>query len=213
VEGMNTNNIENSLPLGTNKIYSISSGSVVPPIYVPAIVRNPQSGTSESLKIKLLLDCGLIGNEYAVINPLLINTLALKTNTIKRVSLTLGDATTKLKIIGKTNIKLEIGPHVEIFPALIANVDEYLILGMKWLDKHNPIINWKERHITFDSTCIADRHISQKTKVWVREEDFLGFRKFSDSIPVTSPEHNTVVSSESATVNFLESRDKSIGFN
>ncbi len=153
---MNTNNIENSFPLGTNKIYSISSGSVVPAFYVPAIVRNPQSGTSESLKIKLLLDCGLIGNEYAVINPLLINTLTLKTNTIKRVSLTLGEATTKLKIIGKTSIKLEIGPHVKIFPALIANVDEYLILGMKWLDKHNPIINWKERHITFDSTCIAD---------------------------------------------------------
>ena len=210
---MNTNNIENSLPLGTNKIYSISSRSVVPAFYIPATARNPQLGISESIKIKLLLDCGLIGNESAVINPLLINTLSLKVNSIKRLSLTLGDAKTKLKIIGKTTIKIEIGPHVEIIPAIVANIDEYLILGMKWLHIHNPIINWKERYITFDSNCIDDRHISQKAQVWVRDEDFLGFRNFSDSIPVTSPEHDTVVSSESATVNFLESRDRSIGFN
>jgi hypothetical protein len=90
----------------------------------------------------------------------------------------LGDNITKLKIVGKATLKLELGPHVEHITTLIADIDEYLVLGMKWLTRHNPRIDWVHRTLTFEQICVQNRHIIQHATIGGKDADFLGYKSF-----------------------------------
>ena len=143
---------------------------------MPATVSNPQTGFK--FKIKILLDSGFVGNELSVINPSLVNRLNLEIQPIKKVHLTLGDNITKLKIAGKATLKLELGPHVEHITTLVTDIDEYLVLGMKWLTRHNPRIDWVQRTLTFEDVCVHNHHIIQHATIGGKDADFLGFQSF-----------------------------------
>jgi len=130
------------------------------------------------MKVKIFLDCGLIGDINSIINPSVALSLELKVNNIRRVNITLGDNSTSLKVIGKTTIKVQIGSHVEISNAIVAEINEFMILGLNWLTKHNPTIDWTKKFITFGDNCVAEKHCSQPVTVSTAEENLLGYKNF-----------------------------------
>lgn len=55
----------------------------------------------------------------------------------------------------KTKVILSIERHKEEMEAFITPYLKYdLVLGLPWLEKHNPYVNWKENTITFGETCL-----------------------------------------------------------
>ena len=57
------------------------------------------------------------------------------------------------KVEFKSEITMNIGPHLESLPLDITRLGQYpIILGMPWLKLHNPSIKWAAHNITFDST-------------------------------------------------------------
>jgi len=60
-------------------------------------------------------------------------------------------------------IQVLIGEHVESVVFLVMSLTFPLMLGLPWLRRHNPIINWKTMQILFDSefclsNCTARAH-------------------------------------------------------
>jgi hypothetical protein len=50
-----------------------------------------------------------------------------------------------------------------------------IIVGLPWLRKHNPNINWKEGHITFDSARYAKEYlITSPHAIIVAKEKAIG---------------------------------------
>lgn len=57
------------------------------------------------------------------------------------------------KVEFKSEITMNIGPHLESLSLDITRLGQYpIILGMPWLKLHNPSIKWAAHNITFDST-------------------------------------------------------------
>ena len=51
-----------------------------------------------------------------------------------------------------TTIKIDIMGHKESVTFFLTNLDKYeLILGRKWLRKHNPLVNWAQDVVSFNS--------------------------------------------------------------
>lgn len=58
-------------------------------------------------------------------------------------------------ITKKASFPLSIGNHSEILSAYVTDPCKYdLILGLLWLEKHAPYIDWKENTITFGEFCL-----------------------------------------------------------
>ena len=61
------------------------------------------------------------------------------------------------RIIHTTTLKLDLLGHKETLKLFLSNLGKYeLILGRKWLRKHNPSINWAEVSINFCSIYRKD---------------------------------------------------------
>jgi hypothetical protein len=53
-------------------------------------------------------------------------------------------------ITHKAQLELEIKGHIEIIEADVADIgNEQLILGIMWLKKHNPEIDWEKKTLDF----------------------------------------------------------------
>jgi hypothetical protein len=104
--------------------------------------------------------------------------LDLKINKIKRLNVVLGDNITKLNILGKSMLKIQIGQHVEYITAIIADINEFMILGREWLAFHNPIIDWKNELITFGDNCVRNRHCAKSTTISTSTRDSIGYKNF-----------------------------------
>jgi hypothetical protein len=65
-----------------------------------------------------------------------------------------------------TVIPLHISRHSENLPAFVAPIPKWLlILGLPWLAKHNPYIDWKRQKIIFRLDCIKKKHCEFETTV------------------------------------------------
>lgn len=59
------------------------------------------------------------------------------------------------QLVKKTKFNLFIGRHEEEMEAFVTpNIKYDLVLGLPWLEKHNPYVNWKEHTITFGEECL-----------------------------------------------------------
>lgn len=60
------------------------------------------------------------------------------------------------QITQQVSFSLAIGRHREQVSAYVLCLCKHdLILGLPWLEKHNPYVNWKENTITFGETCLG----------------------------------------------------------
>ena len=54
-----------------------------------------------------------------------------------------------------TSLELEINGHKETLVAYVLKTSKHeLMLGLPWLEKHNPYINWKDHTLTFGGSCL-----------------------------------------------------------
>ncbi|KAI0991294.1 hypothetical protein K3495_g16893, partial [Podosphaera aphanis] len=97
------------------------------------------------------LDCGATDDFYDIDSAHKRN-LPLETLSQPR-QLYLVDGTPASRITHTTTLKIELLGHKETLKLFLTNLGKYeLILGRKWLRKHNPSINWAEDSINFCST-------------------------------------------------------------
>ena len=98
-----------------------------------------------------LLDNGSEGDlvDYSHARKLKLPTLKLNTP----VPLCLGNGKLYRTITEAVLVDLEIGDHHEQLLCYLTDIPRYqIILGDKWLREHNPVIDWQERSITFNSS-------------------------------------------------------------
>jgi hypothetical protein len=168
-------------------------GSVASETFIiPATLSRPQSGMEKNIPIKILslLDCGLTGDVIAVAHPTVVQRLDLKVNKINRMNMTLGDEKSKIKITGRSTVKLQIGNHIEILKILIAPIAHHLILGLKWLQLHNPTVNWSSGSFTFNENCVLLNHCTQPVTIETNAKSCLGF----EVLPLVQPKLEVALS-------------------
>ena len=52
-------------------------------------------------------------------------------------------------------LQLHLGSHIETIKFLVTSIPRDVILGMPWLKRHNPSIDWNKGQLSFSSTyCI-----------------------------------------------------------
>ena len=68
-------------------------------------------------------------------------------------------------------LQVQIQDHMEVFPFAVTNTGKTdLIVGFNWLQKHNPLVNWKTGDITFDC-CPVECGVQLARVEEVGEED------------------------------------------
>src|SRR5271163_1317548 len=78
------------------------------------------------------------------------------------------------RIIGiateEVTTRMKIGVHEEILTLDVANVTSPVILGMTWLDKHNPHIDWSEKRVNFTSKYCAHQCLATPPDVFAKKK-------------------------------------------
>jgi len=120
-------------------------------------------------RIRVLIDSGC--NGISIISNRVHKLLGLNSRKLsKPLEFQLADgspcASTKLS----SKIKLFIGNHSEFLYPLVANISDDLILGLAWLESHNPEINWEDRRITFGKSCIDSSHCTEIVSVYYADD-------------------------------------------
>ena len=101
--------------------------------------------------VKMLIDSGASGN-YIASSCIKRQSLACK-STAERYAVKLPDGTDLLvhAVLSGTKLKLdrsENAPEHRVALAVIdMSMEADVVLGMPWLEKHNPQINWPDKHI------------------------------------------------------------------
>lgn len=113
------------------------------------------------LKVKIgnetfcsLVDTGASG--LAFISESLCKRLNLSPHRLSSpIQLTGFEGKNSQKVTHMVNFSLCIGSHQEYMSAYVTNpCKNDLILGLPWLEKHNPYVDWKNNCITFGETCL-----------------------------------------------------------
>lgn len=114
----------------------------------------------ENKDLIALVDTGASG--VAFVSESLCQRLNLPHQVISPpISLTGFEGGRESLITSKTSFKLAIGRHLEKLSAFVISRCKYdLILGLPWLELHNPYIDWKENTITFGETCLKKKLLS-----------------------------------------------------
>lgn len=114
-------------------------------LVLPVTVRNPKS----SVKTSAMIDSGAQGN---FINRKLVEARSIPTIRKQNPQQPLAVDGRKLPpVTRKVVTNLEIGPHKENIAMDVADIGRHpIILGIPWLDRHNPTIDWKTRQLTFN---------------------------------------------------------------
>jgi hypothetical protein len=131
-----------------NARQTISMGSNVPSIEIGVTLR----GTQKTAGLTAVVDSGATGN---VINVTMIQKHRIKRIKIREPLNLINANGTKGLITHKVQLQMTVGtkPHihkeyVQFYIGDIGNND--VLLGMPWLRKHNPSINWIDGTIKFD---------------------------------------------------------------
>ena len=105
-----------------------------------------------------LIDCGATGN---FIDPSLVNRLLLPSRTILPLQAFNVDGTTNKqgRITAATTIHCQAASFEDDLTLMIVGLGQsQVVLGMPWLVKHNPQIDWEKKTVT-----LPDEHICKTT--------------------------------------------------
>ena len=104
----------------------------------------------------------------------LINKFFVRSNKIsifqleKPIQLTLGNGKVVQRLIKGCLVNIEIGDHKDQILCYVAKLDIYtVILGDKWLQTHNPAIDWKNCMIKFNSTDCIEKDCFLHSKLYI----------------------------------------------
>jgi hypothetical protein len=121
---------------------------------------------SDGIRVKCLLDSGATSN---FISPSLVRRLAVKPGRIIREPLSAIDGRIIASALKEFQLHLSVStpdlPIVETEPVVLAPIDHYdLILGIPWLTRHNPVVDWSRRTVTttapiLDPVEIQPQHV------------------------------------------------------
>ena len=125
-----------------------------------------------------LVDTGASG--FAFISTSVCNRLHLKPKALQSsVSLIGFEGKRSSLVTHKVSFSLAIGRHVEELSAfVIDSCKNDLILGLPWLERHNPYVNWKEHTITFGESCLKNLCCLFETSI-----PYLNSKCLSEKIP------------------------------
>ncbi|KAI0992907.1 hypothetical protein K3495_g15276, partial [Podosphaera aphanis] len=101
-----------------------------------------------------LVDTGASG--FAFVSTNLCDRLHLKSQALESPIAILGfEGKSSSRVTNSVSFPLILGNHSEVVSAfVIPNSKHDLILGLPWLEKHCPYIDWKEHTITFGEPCL-----------------------------------------------------------
>lgn len=101
-----------------------------------------------------LVDTGASG--LAFISESIARNLSLELRSLSSPILLTGFEGKKGPLVThEVNFSLQIGRHFEKINAFVTEPCKHdLILGLPWLEKHNPFINWKDHTLTFGEHCL-----------------------------------------------------------
>ena len=108
----------------------------------------------ENTSLNTLIDTGASG--FAFIYKGMCKHLKLPLKILKfPITLVGFEGKSASQITERTNFSLVIGNHSEQMSAFVIPDSKYdLILGLPWLEKHSPYIDWKEHTLTFGERCL-----------------------------------------------------------
>ena len=112
-------------------------------------------GQVENKNLTALVDTGASG--FAFVSRSLCNRLNLKPQPLpSSIALVGFEGKQGPCISRKTSLRLTLSNHVEIITAYVVEVCKYeLVLGLPWLEKHKPYVDWEANTITFGEPCLA----------------------------------------------------------
>lgn len=101
-----------------------------------------------------LIDTGASG--FAFISERICNQLKLIPSILKSPLALVGfEGKSGAQITKTLTFSLAVGRHREKITAFVTpNMKYDLVLGLPWLEEHNPYVNWTENTITFGETCM-----------------------------------------------------------
>lgn len=141
-------------------------------------------GLINGKRAKILIDCGSSAN---LIAKSFVNEGNWKTAQAQgkaRIKLPNGATIGIDSILPNASIKS--GEHREQLTFFVVDIDNIadIILGIPWLEKHNPQIDWIERLITFQPTADSQRRKNETSK----EHQIKGITKWNSSYSGGKPE-------------------------
>jgi hypothetical protein len=106
---------------------------------------------SHTLSLSALVDCGA---DSTFINRSLVSRFNLSTSLLNRpLSVKAVDGRALPSVTEMVTGQLAIGPHQERTTFYVADIGRHdLVLGMNWLERHDPVISFKNRSLVF-SNC------------------------------------------------------------
>lgn len=105
-----------------------------------------------SISVEALLDSGC--TTQALISNKLIRDLDAEILELpKSLKLELADGSTVNRVSTYTLVQVQVGEHVDVVKALIADIAEEFILGIVWLNQHGVILNFKDHSLLFGTVC------------------------------------------------------------
>lgn len=73
-----------------------------------------------------------------------------------------GQTSTAGPVTHKTELQVSISDHHESLPLLVTSLHRYsIILGIDWLTRHNPSVNWRNKAVAFNDPFCNKRCRSQ----------------------------------------------------
>lgn len=112
-----------------------------------------------------LVDSGASG--FAFLSESLCKKLKLTHNSLKSpIALINFEGNSNTRITKQVRFHISLGNHVEEMSAFVTPHIKYdLVLGLPWLEKHSPYINWRENTITFGETCLESSCCKTETTI------------------------------------------------
>ena len=135
-----------------------------------------------------LVDTGASG--FAFVSQSLVNRLHLNSELLEPpVSLFGFEGINNSLITHHANFPLLISNHLENISSYVVKQSKYdLILGLPWLEKHNPFINWSEHTITFGEHCFKKGCCSFETTIsYFNSQEMSPNQKFRPVINMRPP--------------------------
>jgi hypothetical protein len=119
-----------------------------------------------------LVDCGatsdaFVDHDWALRNKFTLVPLACSLNLIVAD----GHFSSNGAITHSTDLRLSIGSHTETIRCLVTKLGRYqLILGKPWLNTHNPLVNWRDDLVPFNSVEVEHTSIGKRLNLDVAKQ-------------------------------------------
>ncbi|KAI3638678.1 hypothetical protein MIR68_003176 [Amoeboaphelidium protococcarum] len=151
----------------------------------PLAVHNRPARRAQAI---LLLDCGA---DVCFVSQKLVDTYKIPVVQLKQsitVKFADGNEDHCTKIIHQTTpLQLHIGEHIETITFLVTQLSQDIILGMSWLKQHNPLIDWIQEKVTFNSDFCVINCVVHETSVYSNAQSSSSVRLEQESLKQPAP--------------------------